>query len=103
MSDETKTCERPGCGKKLRSSNTKGVCGSGCLSDEAPPSQRAKGAGTPRREGKRAAAPESAGSSGALERFRQVAAGLGLDPDAQLEAFAETWLAEVRSKVEDGA
>lgn len=68
-----------------------------------PPSQRAKGAGTPRRERKRAAAPESAGSSGALERFRQVAAGLGLDPDAQLEAFAETWLAEVRSKVEDGA
>ena len=100
---DVKICSRPDCGKKLRANNTTGSCATGCLSPEAPAGKRAKGSGTSRREGKRAAAPESAGSSGALERFRQVATGLGLDPDAQLEAFAQAWLDEVRAKVESAA
>ena len=97
--EEVKTCSRAGCGKTLRSTNTQGVCGSGCLSDEAPPSMRAGGSAGGRSKAAKVDAPPAA--PGALGRFRVVAEALGKDPDALLEAFAESWLGALRERVED--
>jgi hypothetical protein len=98
MSDDLKTCTRTGCGKRLRSDNTTGVCGSGCLSDEAPPAKRAKASKVagPRKPKREASA---AGDGEAVERFRTVATALGLDPEEILAEFAEAWIAELRGKV----
>lgn len=104
MDPEAKHCTRPGCGKKLRSSNTKGTCGSGCLSSEAPAYQRAKDVegGTapvvrarPKKREVEAPSPEG------LERFRVVATALGKDPDALIAAFAESWLEALRERLEE--
>lgn len=97
MTDPT-TCSRPGCEKKLRSSNTKGVCATGCRSPEAPPATRAKGtrsASSPRTT--TAAQPRD--ESIALDRFRLVAEALGKSPDAILSEFAQAWLDELAAKV----
>lgn len=99
MSDTpTKICSRPGCTKKLRPDNRSGMCWSGCLSPEAPPSLRA-GSGTraPARPAPREDA--SLADDDAMKRFRAVAEGLGFSPDALLNEFAETWLSEVKAKV----
>ena len=84
------TCSRSDCTKKLRSNNTTGHCATGCLSDEAPPSSRAKAT---------APKPEARGSLTAMERLRDVAQVLNLDPDAVLEEFAQAWLEELRGKL----
>jgi hypothetical protein len=84
------TCTRPGCDKTLRANNTKGECGSGCLSPDAPPAKRAKGPALK--------STSSARSPGAVAKFRLVAEGLGLDPEAMLEEFASEWLALLKSK-----
>lgn len=110
MTEEKKTCTRAGCGKALRSNNTKGVCGSGCLSSEAPPAKRAnryaeaeeRGGGdrptppTPPRPG----ALVPAGGQESVERFRLVAGALGLDPNQVLGQFADAWLAGLRNRIE---
>lgn len=41
MANKSLYCTRAGCGKTLRSNNTRGYCGNGCLSLDAPPSIRA--------------------------------------------------------------
>ena len=89
------TCTRPGCGKTLRSNNTKGVCGSGCLSPDAPASHRTTSA-------KRASPKVSARvpDFGALDRFRTVAEALGKNPEAILSEFAEGWLQALRDQVD---
>ncbi|MBL8924146.1 MAG: hypothetical protein JNJ54_35150 [Myxococcaceae bacterium] len=38
----------------------------------------------------------------ALQRFRVVAEALGEDADGLLEAFAESWLAQLRERVSEG-
>lgn len=103
MTDTTKTCSRPGCGKKLRDSNTTGRCASGCLSLEAPPSLRAKGATGMGSSVFKAATPRAKSGASALDRFKQVCAGLGKDPDEELEAFAQGWLDALLEKLEDAA
>ena len=107
MNAETiKTCSRPGCEKKLRSDNSSGKCASNCLSSEAPPAHRAKGAGsrvtivddaTP----PRAKAPKRTENGASLTRFRLVADALGKDADAILEEFAQAWLEALAQKLED--
>ena len=102
MDPDAKHCSRSGCGKKLRSSNTKGTCGSGCLSPEAPAYQRAKSveaSSEPIKRVKRQAPAES--SSEGLERFRVVATALGKDPDELIAAFAESWLGALRERLEE--
>lgn len=94
--DETKLC--PHCGKKLRSDNTRGAC-SACLAR----GKKADGEPAPKRRSSTAAADTAQAAGTAVERFRQVASGLGLDPDTQLEAFAQAWLDELRAKVEAAA
>lgn len=82
-----KTCSRTGCDKKLRPSNTKGVCATGCLSADAPASQQ----------------KDHAGEGDVLTRFRKVARALGKDPDAILreamERVAGDWLQTVEDAV----
>lgn len=88
------TCSRSGCTKKLNANNTKGVCGSNCLSPEAPAGIRAI-------DRIRAAAttPPDAPERGALGRFRTVAVALGLEPDDILEEFAQEWLNALKAKL----
>lgn len=109
MTDTTKTCSRAGCGKKLYQSNTSGLCSSGCLSPEAPPSLRARGV-KPARELSAVVtgavdeqARRKSAKGTALARFKQVCAGLGKDPDEELEAFAQGWLDALLEKLEDAA
>lgn len=82
MAPTPKTCTRAGCGKKLKSNNTKGECSSGCLSLEAPPAARAANAGGEAED--------------VLVRFRRVAKALGKDPNAILDdamrKVAKQWL-----------
>lgn len=98
MTATPKLCTRTGCAKKLRASNTKDVCATGCHSPEAPPSVRAKGT-RPERSTAIDAAP-AAVETGAIERFRMVAEALGKDADAILAEFAQAWLSELAAKVE---
>lgn len=86
-----RTCGRPGCNKKLRASNTNGVCASGCLSSDAPPSLRAGGSST---------SSETGGRSDVMRRFKVVATALGKDPNAILEDAAATWLDAVKKAVD---
>lgn len=90
MAPTSKTCTRPGCGKKLNDSNTKGMCSSGCLSPEAPVSLRAAGAG-------------GVAEVDVLRRFRRVAKALGKDPEAILDEamrkVAAQWLETVEEAV----
>lgn len=98
MSTEAKTCSRPGCEKKLRRTNTTGMCATGCHSPEAPPSSRKVGTHT----GPQRTAPKRAqAKGGALDRFRTVADGLGYSADKLLEEFASSWLAALREKVDE--
>lgn len=94
------TCSRPDCDKKLRSNNTTGQCATGCRSPEAPASVRATGT---RSSKPRSSSPSTNNTEGALERFRVVCGALGLDADAELEAFAQAWLDGVKAKVAEGA
>jgi hypothetical protein len=106
MTDTTKTCSRSGCSKTLRASNTTGRCASGCLSLEAPPSLRAKGAGAAELSARvtRAVDAQVRPPKGtALSRFKAVCDGLGKDPDEELEAFAQGWLDALRERLEEGA
>ncbi len=83
-----KFCKRPGCDKKLRSTNTTGVCATGCRSTEASPSERVVGT-------------RSVGAKDdVLRRFRLVARALGKDPEAILVEAAQTWLDTVAKAVE---
>lgn len=93
-------CSRPGCDKKLRSSNTKGVCATGCRSSEAPPAARATGTRSESSPRSISPAKVTAEASSALERFRVVAEALGKDADAILSEFAQAWLDELAAKVE---
>jgi hypothetical protein len=98
MSNTTTTCSRNGCGKKLRSNNTKGVCGSGCLSPEAPSYMRAGVAVKSPRVSK---APK-ADAADVMARFRAVATGLGKSPDVILQDAAQAWLLALEELL-DGA
>lgn len=106
---EEKTCTK--CGKKLRRDNVAGVCGDAkacrarvaagadsSIYDVKAPSES--------REQVKAAAVDFGGrlqvekhALPALERFRIVADALGEDADALLEAFAESWLAQLKERV----
>lgn len=103
MSDpEAKNCSRPGCGKKLRSNNHTGECGSGCLSPDAPPTKRAKGASGASSPAPKRAAPKRKKLSEREEimaSFRAVASGLGKDPDEEIEKFATGWLDALRERL----
>lgn len=90
-------CSRRGCGKQLRSNNTTGMCGSGCLSPDAPPSLRAAGVdGDDILDDK----PKKVGRSDVQKRFRAVAVALGKDPDAILDEAAQAWLDVIAKAVE---
>lgn len=100
------------CGKKLRRDNVAGICGDSkacrervaqagdsSIYDVKAPSESAAVrkyearvviAGQP--------APEKP-KLAALERFRIVANALGEDADGLLEAFAESWLAQLKGRV----
>lgn len=97
MTDTVKICSRPGCGKQLRRTNTVGACATGCLSAEAPASQRRKDTRYRPRPGY---TPPTDGA--VLGRFRTVCAALKIDPDAELEVFAQAWLDGLREKVTEG-
>lgn len=100
MSADVRTC--PYDGKKLRSDNVAGVCGDSKLCRQrvvggdaaiydvkAPSESRAK----PKAEAvEKHALP-------AMARFRIVADALGEDADGLLEAFAESWLAQLKGRV----
>lgn len=98
MSDpEATQCTR--CGKKLRSDNSKGVCadaqkcasrtsgGDASVYDVKAPSERT------------ATTKPARAKSETLKRFRVVAEALDEDADALLEAFAESWLAQLKERV----
>ncbi|GMV19063.1 MAG: hypothetical protein AMXMBFR56_72870 [Polyangiaceae bacterium] len=105
MSDpEAKNCSRPGCGKKLRSNNHTGECGSGCLSPAAPPTKRAKGVSGASSQAKAATAPKrrkrlADAHEEALESFRAVCIGLGRDPDEEIAKFCTGWLDALRERL----
>jgi hypothetical protein len=80
---EDKVCGRAGCGKRLRSNNTKGVCSSGCLATGEPGERE-----------------RSKASKGVLKRFRIVAGALGKDPNALIEEFAGEWLKTLLGRLE---
>lgn len=86
-----RSCGRPGCNKKLRTSNTSGVCWSGCLSPDAPASIRADSSSS---------ASGSAPRSDVMRRFKVVATALGKDPNAILEEAAKEWLSALEKAVE---
>lgn len=119
-----KTCTRDGCGKKLRSNNTKGICSSGCLSSDAPPTHRAAGVidiAVMRKPGvelepakvelraekkqKRSAkaAREEQDHEETLRRFRLLAEALGVDADQVLATFAESWISKARDAITEDA
>lgn len=100
-----RTC--PYDGKKLRSDNTKGIC-SKCqargrtlegapkgdessIYDVQAPSERKASTARPAKPSK----PEVS----SLKRFRVVAEALGEDADALLEAFADSWLEQLRGRL----
>ena len=104
---EEKTCTK--CGKKLRRDNVAGVCGD-------PKACRARVAAEARADGHdlsiydvkapsesrakpKAEPPETKHALPAMERFRIVADALGEDADGLLEAFAESWLAQLKERV----
>ena len=93
------TCSRPGCTKTLRKNNTTGMCGSGCLSPEAPPAKRAKDTGGlyPRPKAAKAAPGLSD-----LEKFRLLNELIGLRPDEVLNEFAHEWLELLKTKMTEG-
>ncbi len=95
------TCTRAGCGKTLRKNNTKGTCGSGCLSAEAPAYQRAKAAGAAKATTSALAVGTPATGGTALQRMRALCELLERDFDVTLEAFATEWLREVREKLDE--
>lgn len=98
---EEKTCTK--CGKKLRRDNVAGVCGdpkacrarvaagtdSSIYDVKAPSESRAQVKAEP---------PEAKHALPAMERFRIVADALGEDADKLLEAFAESWLAQLKER-----
>ena len=85
-----KFCSRSGCTKKLRPTNTTGMCATGCLSPDAMPSQRQVGNRGPGR----------GEASSVMKRFRVVATALGKDPNAILDEAAQGWLDAVMKAVE---
>ena len=102
MSTDVMVCTK--CGKKLRKDNRVGVCGdatacrarvaagadSSIYEVKAPSESRTKPKAEP---------PETKHALPAMERFRIVADALGEDADALLEAFAESWLAQLKERV----
>lgn len=90
--DTTKTCSRRGCGKKLRSNNTTGVCGAGCLSEDAPASKRAS---SPAKTAKR----PKGDHDDVLGKFRAVCIGLDKDPDEEIATFAKSWLDALKERL----
>lgn len=103
---ELRQCGRSGCGKFLRKDNTKGVCSTGCLSEEAPRHARhggTKGFHRSTNSTNEAPAPVAAtaprGERSALEKFRIVCDALGRDAEAELEHLAAQWLRGLAEKV----
>lgn len=100
MSADVRVC--PHCGKKLRVDNRVGVC-SACQvqgrtlanAPEAPDASLYDVKTT----GERTASKPARAKSDVLKRFRVVAAALDEDADALLEAFAESWLAQLKERV----
>jgi hypothetical protein len=95
MSDPGATqCTR--CGKKLRSDNSKGVCADAqkCASRISESDGSVYDVKTTSEQ-----APARRAKSDTLKRFRVVAAALDEDADALLEAFAESWLAQLKERV----
>ncbi len=93
----SEVCGRTGCGKKLRGTNTKGVCATGCLSPDAPGHSRAAGVNTDEGAGPKT---QRRAASETLKRFRTVAVALGKDPDAILEEAAQEWLSVLQKAAE---
>lgn len=96
-------CSRRNCTKTLRSSNTTGMCASGCLSPEAPASLRAKDVegGKPKQQRSTTVAVDEKPDVGtALARFRAVHTAMGIDPEPVLEEFCTTWLDGIRQALE---
>ena len=95
MDPEARQC--PHCGKKLRANNTKGVCADcsarGRTLENAP--------ATPDASLYDVKAPSESrrSKSDVLKRFRIVATALDEDADKLLEAFAESWLAQLKGRV----
>lgn len=95
MDPEARQC--PHCGKKLRANNTKGVCADcsarGRTLENAP--------ATPDASLYDVKAPSESrrSKSDVLKRFRIVATALDEDADKLLEAFAESWLAQLKERV----
>jgi hypothetical protein len=85
------------CGKKLRSDNTKGICGASVAC-----SKRAKnGAAEAPAEMKPpppARRPKKVAGVSWLERFRQLHAALGLDADEALDEHCREWVESVTSR-----
>lgn len=99
------TCSRTGCTKELRSNNKTGVCGSGCLSPEAPPAKRAAGVSgasspKPKAAPKPRPSPPSPASDDVMTRFHTVTAALDMDGHAILREAAQAWLDQVRAVVQ---
>ena len=105
MDPEARQC--PHCGKKLRANNTKGVCADcsarGRTLENAPATPDASlydvKAPSESRAKPKAEPPETKHALPAMERFRIVADALGEDADKLLEAFAESWLAQLKERV----
>ena len=100
---DVKTCAK--CGKKLRSDNTKGICG-----QAGPCARRAAAGGVAADAGdddilertggtKPAEAPPKT-KSDAMKRFRVVAEAMGYDPEQLLSTYCEGWLAAVKAEVD---
>lgn len=110
MSADVRLC--PYDGKKLRSDNSKGIC-SACqargrtLANAPTPAASEDGRGIDSTiydvkapsESRAKAKPARKSASDTLKRFRVVADALDEDADALLEAFAESWLAQLKERV----
>lgn len=84
-------CPTSGCGKRLRSDNTKGMC-SRCQAGR----KLAPVDGTDEQlAGERKGGPRK--KSDTMKRFRLVAEAVGDDPDALLEEFADGYLERIKS------
>mgnify|MGYP001014329559 CR=1 FL=1 len=85
-------------GKKLRSDNTKGICSVcqvlGRTLENAPATPVDDVLDTKTSLDK----PKRTAAASALKRFRVVAEALGEDPNALIEAFAESWLGRLKER-----
>lgn len=101
MSDEEKKCARPGCDRKLRSDNKKGVCAdrSKCLSTESGPTESSAEAPPKAKTRKKTVGGDDADID---IRFSELTHGLGFDADELVLGFKREWIAGVKRAVENG-